>query len=113
MSMDWLVKQLEASASLGESSPSITRFNPKPPGQHQPGSATEAVLGFLSRRPGVFHAHEQIIAACHPHTRSAVAWALRRLRAWGRIEVVVDSARNPRFLLYRLIKVRPETANNG
>lgn len=106
MSMEWIAKQLEAAAdaaSVAEPPQNLIRFNPKPPGSIQPGSATEAVMAFLNRHPGIFFTHAQILRATG-RTTKAVAWALIFLREMGVIEVAPDLSRNSRFLRYRLAK---------
>lgn len=76
------------------------RFNPKPRGVVQHGSATDAVLRFLTERSGVFFTHAQIVAHTS-RTVKAVDWALIFLRDQGLIEAVPDAQRNPRYRRYR------------
>lgn len=76
-----------------------TKFNPRPAGLIQPGSATEAVLAFLESSPGLKTEAQIIWATKCSH--SAVSWALLRLRAWKRIDAVSDPSRNSRYLRYR------------
>lgn len=103
MSIAWVAEQIRAAtAGQGVQPPGLVRFNPKPPGQSQPGGATEAVIAFLAKNPGTFFTHSQIHAACDTFGRSAVDWALIRLRDWKAIETTPDAARNPRYLRYRL-----------
>lgn len=77
-------------------------YNPKPPGRPQPGGATEAVRALLAKNPGRWWAYRQIQYACPEHSKSAVDWALIRLRRWGEIEAATDWGRNARYLRYRL-----------
>ena len=76
------------------------RFNPRPPGVIQEGSATEAVLSFLTESPGL-KTEAQIVWATK-RTHSAVSWALLRLRSWHKIDAVEDPSRNSRYFRYRL-----------
>lgn len=77
------------------------KFNPRPPGVIQQGSATEAVLNFLLANHR-FYTQQQIMWATK-RSHSAVSWALLRLRAWKRVEVIGDAARNSRYLRYRAV----------
>jgi hypothetical protein len=106
MSIAWVAEQIRAAtAGHGVQPPGLVRFNPKPPGQPQPGGATEAVIHLLAKSPDTFFTHGQIHAACDSFGKCAVDWALIRLRDWKAIETTPDAARNPRFLRYRLVKV--------
>jgi DNA-binding transcriptional ArsR family regulator len=80
--------------------PPPKRFNPRPPGVIQPGSATEAVYDFLAKAPGL-KTEAQIVWATK-RTHSAVSWSLLRLRSWGKIEAINDPSRNSRYMRYRL-----------
>lgn len=75
------------------------KFNPRPAGVIQPGSATEAVLGFLKDSPGLKTEAQIIWATKFSH--SAVSWALLRLRAWNKVEAIADPTRNSRYLRYK------------
>lgn len=100
-----MVRQLHAAAQHPEVT--VTRFNPKPPGVIQPGSATGAVLAFLQSRPSQFFSRAQLLW----HTKrsgKAVDWAMLYLRSQGLVEVISDAARNPRYLRYRLMALTTE-----
>lgn len=99
MSLDWVARQMEA-YSLQVNQPTV-RYNPRPAGVIQQGSASEAVLQILSASPGRFFTCEQLIRATG-RTHAAVSFALLYLRDQGRIEAFPDAARNPRFLRYRI-----------
>ena len=102
----WVAEQiLAATARHSERPAGLPRYNPKPPGQLQPGGATEVVINFLAKHPGTFFRHSQIHAHCKQYSRAAVDWALIRLRSWGAIETTPDDSRNPRYLRYRLVKM--------
>lgn len=77
------------------------RFNPRPPGVNQSGSATEAVLEYLRKHPG-FRTRGQIMLGTG-RSHSSVSWALIRLRHWGRIDCVGDP-RSPSWHRYRISK---------
>lgn len=100
MSLDWMVKQIEA-INVTSARPPLMRFNPRPPGVIQPGSASEAVLQILSASPGRFFTCKQLIRATG-RTHAAVSFALLYLRDQGRIEGFPDSSRNPRYYRYRI-----------
>lgn len=98
MSIAWVARQMEA-CGLQQTQPE--RYNPRPPGVIQPGSASEAVLQILSASPGRFFTCEQLIRATG-RTHAAVSLALMYLRDQGRIEAFPDAARNPRYMRYRI-----------
>lgn len=75
------------------------KYNPRPAGVIQPGSATEAVLAFLKASPGLKTEAQIIWATKFSH--SAVSWALLRLRAWNKVEAISDPTRNSRYLRYK------------
>ena len=100
MSLDWVARQIEA-INVTSARPPLMRFNPRPPGVIQPGSASDAVLSILSESPGRFFTCEQLIRATG-RSRAALSFALLYLRDQGRIEAFPDAARNPRFLRYRI-----------
>ena len=97
-SLKWMVDQLLA---LKFDEPAKARFNPRPPGVIQPGSASEAVLQILSASPGRFFTCKQLIRATG-RTHAAVSFALLYLRDKGRIEAFPDAKRNPRYYRYRI-----------
>lgn len=92
-----LISQLMACAVSQPPAPR-KRFNPRPPGVIQRGSATDAVLAFL-RESGRFHTMAQIMWKTG-RSHSAVSWALIRLRAWGLVRTIGDTSRNSRYLRY-------------
>ena len=94
-----MARQMEA-YSLQVKQPTV-RYNPRPPGVIQPGSASEAVLHILRSNPGRFYVCEHLIKETG-RTHAAVSFALLYLRDQGRIEAFPDAARNPRFLRYRI-----------
>ena len=100
MSIAWVASQIQA---MKVDPPNLVRFNPKPPGVIQPGSATDAVLAILREHRGRFFTAGELIEATG-RSHAATSWALMYLRAQGLIEAVEDSARNPRFLRYRIVK---------
>ena len=97
-SLKWMVDQLLA---LKFDEPAKARFNPRPPGVIQPGSASEAVLQILSASPGRFFTCKQLIRATG-RTHAAVSFALLYLRDKGRIEAFPDAKRNQRYYRYRI-----------
>lgn len=98
MSLDWVARQMEA-YSLRVKQPTV-RYNPRPPGVIQPGSASEAVLRILTENPGRFFTAQQLIQETG-RTHAAVSFALLYLRDQGRIEGFPDASRNPRYMRYR------------
>lgn len=92
----------QVAEATGKTKPVPRKFNPRPAGVIQPGSATEAVLAFLKDSPGL-KTEAQIVWATK-RTHAAVSWALLRLRAWKMIDAVSDPKRNARYLRYRLRK---------
>lgn len=101
MSIAWMTRQMEA-YSLQRNQPAI-RYNPRPAGVIQPGSASEAVLRILLSNPGRFYVCEQLIKETG-RTHAAVSFALLYLRDQGLIEAFPDAARNPRYMRYRIKK---------
>ncbi|WP_150429143.1 helix-turn-helix domain-containing protein [Dechloromonas sp. CZR5] len=94
-----VVSMLSDIAESRQPSKKSQKFNPRPAGVIQPGSATEAVLGFLKDSPGLKTEAQIIWATKFSH--SAVSWALLRLRAWGMIDAIADPSRNSRYLRYK------------
>lgn len=111
MSIAWVAEQIRAAtAGTGVQPPGLIRFNPKPPGQTQPGGATEAVIAFLAKHPGTWFTHAEILSACEAHSRKAISFALVRLQNWEAIEAspAAQVCRNSRYLRYRLsVKAMP------
>lgn len=81
------------------------RYNPRPPGVIQPGSASDLILRILAGNPGRFFTAQQLIRETG-RTHAAVSFALLYLRDQGRIEAFPDASRNPRFLRYRYAQKR-------
>jgi hypothetical protein len=81
------------------------RYNPRPKGTIQKGSATDAVLDFLTKSPGL--KTEAQICWATKRSHSAVSWALIRLRSWKRIDAIEDPSRNSRYFRYRISKEKP------
>lgn len=79
------------------------RYNPRPPGVIRDGSATDSVLRVLTSHPGRFFTACELISRTN-RSHAAVSWALLYLRAQGLVLVSGDSARNPRYLRYRVVK---------
>lgn len=98
VSMSWMVRQMEAYRQTKQTKPA--RYNPRPQGVIQPGSASDLILRILSESPGRFFTCEQLIRATG-RTHAAVSFALMYLRDQGRIEAFPDAARNPRYYRYR------------
>lgn len=90
----------QASAAKQPSKPAPRKFNPRPAGVIQPGSATEAVMAFLKTSPGLKTEAQIVWATKRSH--SAVSWALLRLRAWNMIDAIGDPARNALYHRYRI-----------
>lgn len=101
----WMTRQMEA-YSLQQTKPA--RYNPRPPGVIQPGSASEAVLQILGSSPGRFFTAQQLIQETG-RTHAAVSFALLYLRDQGRIEGFPDASRNPRYMRYRYRIKRDES----
>ncbi len=100
MSVAWIASQIQA---MKVGTPNLVRFNPRPPGVIQPGSASEAVLQVLREQPGRFFTCQQLIEKTRK-SHAAVSWACIYLRDQGLVQAVSDGARNPRFLRYRIVK---------
>jgi len=98
MSIAWMARQMEA-YGLQQTKPA--RYNPRPPGVIQPGSASEAVLRILRSNPGRFYVCEQLIKETG-RTHAAVSFALLYLRDQELIDAFPDAARNPRYMRYRI-----------
>ena len=82
------------------SKPATQRFNPRPPGILQSGSATNAVRDFLTSKPGQFMTTAQIIWGTG-RTNKSVDWGLRMLRSLNMLEMRRDdrSDRNWKYCL--------------
>ena len=102
MQLSLLVSQLIVTTSPQKRN----RFNPRPPGVIREGSATEAVLSFLKQSPG-FKTEAQILWATK-RSHAAVSWALLRLRQWGKVACVEDTARSTRYRRYCAVEVSGE-----
>jgi len=76
------------------------RYNPKPPGAIQEGSASDLVLRLLSDQPQRWWTCEQIISTTG-RTHAAISFALLYLREQRLITSVPDLSRNQRYLRYR------------
>ncbi len=99
MTLDWMAAQIQSlpSSKLPE------RFNPRPAGVIQAGSASEAVLELLRTHPQRFFTCGELIRRTN-RTHAAVTWACLYLRSQGLVQASSDGARNPRFLRYRIVK---------
>ena len=84
------------------------RFNPRPPGVIQPGSASDAVLKFLRAQVG-FRSEAQILWVTG-RSHSAVSWSLLYLIGQGLVEARSDPLRNARYKKYR---ATPPGANDA
>ncbi len=95
----WLALQLRAIAETNQKPAAKPKFNPRPAGVIQDGSATQAVMLFLKRHHDIYYTHFQICreTGC---SGKAVDWALRFLKQSGAIECVPDHVRNSRYLRY-------------
>jgi uncharacterized protein (DUF4415 family) len=87
MSTAWIAHQLITNPieRLMQPPPEVPRFNPRPRGQIQPGSAAEAVLQLMRDQPHRWFRRHQVINIT-ARTRKAVDWALIYLEALGHIE---------------------------
>lgn len=74
------------------------KFNPRPPGSIQAGSATETVLAILREQPARYFTAGDLMA-CTGRSHPAVSWAPLYLQREGLIRAVGDS-RNERWLRY-------------
>lgn len=96
--VSWMVDRITA---IEEPATAAPRYNPRPPGVIQPGSASEAVLGVLRGNPGRFFTAQQLIRGTG-RSHAAVSFALLYLRDKGMIQAFPDAARNPRYRRYRV-----------
>ena len=95
-----LLTQLQTIANAHAPKPPV-RFNPRPPGVIQPGSASDAVLKFLHASPGMWTEAQIRWATRRGH--SSVSWGLLYLSKKGLIESRLDPARNSRYRRYRAV----------
>lgn len=100
--MRFLIDQLEAAAAAAPAKRARNHYNPNPPGQPKPGSATEAVLAEL-RRTGAAMSEAQLTWRLK-RSHSAISWALLRLVDWGMVEKIADPSRHARYCRYRSVK---------
>lgn len=75
------------------------KFNPRPPGVIQSGSASEAVVRVLRARPGTYFNHGQLMKLTG-RSHGAISWALKFLVHQGHITTIKDGARDDRWFLY-------------
>lgn len=80
------------------------RYNPRPAGQVQVGSATDDVLQLMRANPKRWWRRAQLLIITG-RTESALDWALLYLRQQGHIDAEPVSVSNPRTLRYRLAEV--------
>ena len=102
LSLAWQMSNIPAQE---EKSP---RFNPRPPGVIQSGSASDAVLKFLRAQVG-FRSEAQILWVTG-RSHSAVSWSLLYLIGQGLVEARSDPLRNARYKKYR---ATPPGANDA
>lgn len=105
MSTEWTAQQLLglAAANRRGLALEVPRYNPRPAGVIREGSATEAVLTLMQRRPARWLTHREIVQETG-RTAKGVDWALLYLRAQALVECVSDAHRNPRYLRYRAVQ---------
>jgi hypothetical protein len=114
---NWQLGQLFAAARR-EPDAQAPRFNPRPAGVIQQGSATDAVLHFLRANRGRYFSRVEIIVATRRSEKS-VDWALIFLRREGLADCIPDDRRNPRYLRHGAntetaevaIRIRPGTCS--
>lgn len=94
-----MLSQIVAGVATASADHHDKRFNPRPPGVPQPGGATEAVLAVLVDS-GAALTEGQLVWKTGK-SRSAVTWAIFRLKHWKKIDVLSDGARNSRYCRYR------------
>lgn len=82
----------------------VPRYNPRPAGVIREGSASHAILLYLSKKPATRFVSSAELISGTGRTHAAVSWALVYLRSLSLIDAVTDEARNPRYNLYRLAK---------
>ena len=92
----WVAGQLAGARRV---EPATLKFNPRPPGVIQAGSASEAVLRVLRAHPETFFTNGQLIKLTG-RSHSAISWALKFLAQHGHIKTIKDGARNERWFLY-------------
>ena len=97
----WISQLIAATAAPREEP--RPKFNPKPKGVIQAGSATAAVLEFLERCAPRLFTRAEIIEATG-HTAKAVNWGLYYLAQENLIDAIPDPSRNERYKRYRARK---------
>ena len=101
LKMNEILLQLQTIASANAQVPEPPdRFNPRPPGVIQAGSASDAVLKYLRAQVG-FRSEAQILWVTG-RSHSAVSWSLLYLIGQGLVEARPDPLRNARYKKYRL-----------
>lgn len=90
--------------------PKLARYNPRPPGVIQPGSATDQVFEILRAYPGVYFTAGSLIRLSK-RSRAAVSWALLYLRAQRRVATASDDHRRTGYLRYAFKEQRREASN--
>lgn len=79
------------------------RFNPRPAGVIQEGSASAALLAVLKAHPNKFFTHGGLMAVTG-RSHAAVSWGLKYLRDQGLVKTINDGSRNPKWFRYRIVK---------
>lgn len=94
-----MVQQMLAASS--DARQERQHYNPRPKGQIQDGSATEAVLSFFQANPKRSFTRAEVIAGTL-RTPKAVNWALYYLASRSLVKATPDKSRNERYLRYKL-----------
>lgn len=92
----WAVNQL---TNIQPVERKVPKFNPRPPGVIQAGSASEAVLQILRSSPQVFFTHGRLMELTG-RSHAAISWALKFLREQDLVKTIQDGARDERWLRY-------------
>jgi hypothetical protein len=99
-----------ARLALKDLEPKIARYNPRPAGMIQQGSATDQVFEILLANPGVYFTAGALIRLSN-RSRPAVSWALLYLRAQGRVATASDDHRRVGYLRYVFKDQRHDASN--
>lgn len=102
MSLNWVAQQITA-RQPGGLNLEVPRYNPRPIGVMQEGSAKD-VLTLLKASPDRWFTFSQIMAGTPGRTTKSLDWACIFLRTMGYVECSRDDGRNRRYLRYRFKK---------
>jgi len=99
MSLNWVAQQI-VKREPGGLNLNVPRYNPRPSGVMQEGSAKE-ILALLESNPERWFTFAQIMAVIPGRTCKSLDWGCIFLRSMGYVECSRNDGRNSKYLRYR------------